>query len=390
MWLRVVAEKGRAPDSSGSDSDTGVGGGSSGGTGGGGSSKSDGSRPSYNPDPEEKEESDRVTRNAFIPNCSADAMFCGDSLSLGPYGDAVKQLIGGPNYDISRQGEVGATLEKVLANMRRQISIEGGPSVAVVMAGTNDFWRKEIALSEESKAMLADPRILAWFWFPPSSGLYGVDGAMAKQGKAAYDNFGAFAKKYLAPLAARSYVFPRPDWKVVHPDADTVKKFAPKLVEALNSATDPNAVIRRMVINPTLNPDVLKWVPVIEGVFKTDAIDYLPAVLSIMHLESGGNSGAVSSAGAAGLMQFMPATARSLGFSEADRFDPTKNLQMTHKMWRGERYKVINPLDTARLYYHHNRGGGATGPPSPKLSLFCAAAQRLSAVYARHVGRAWR
>ena len=48
--------------------------------------------------------------------------------------------------------------------------------------------------------------------------------------------------------------------------------------------------------------------------------------LRVVKHESGFNPNAVSKAGAGGLMQLMPATAKDLGLSEQDRFDPEKNV----------------------------------------------------------------
>ena len=48
--------------------------------------------------------------------------------------------------------------------------------------------------------------------------------------------------------------------------------------------------------------------------------------LRVVKQESGFNPNAVSKAGAGGLMQLMPATAKDLGLSEQDRFDPEKNV----------------------------------------------------------------
>lgn len=49
-------------------------------------------------------------------------------------------------------------------------------------------------------------------------------------------------------------------------------------------------------------------------------------VLSVILTESAGDPKAVSKKGAGGLMQLMPGTARDLGLSDEDRFDPKKNV----------------------------------------------------------------
>jgi hypothetical protein len=66
----------------------------------------------------------------------------------------------------------------------------------------------------------------------------------------------------------------------------------------------------------------LKWKPEIDAAAKRYGVDPRLA-LSVMAIESGGDSNAVSSAGAIGLMQLMPGTAASLG---VDPFDPAQNI----------------------------------------------------------------
>ncbi|MGH8163972.1 MAG: lytic transglycosylase domain-containing protein, partial [Rhodanobacteraceae bacterium] len=51
-------------------------------------------------------------------------------------------------------------------------------------------------------------------------------------------------------------------------------------------------------------------------------------VRAVIGQESGGNPNAVSPKGATGLMQVMPATAESMGYSAADLLDPVKNQQI--------------------------------------------------------------
>ena len=69
-------------------------------------------------------------------------------------------------------------------------------------------------------------------------------------------------------------------------------------------------------------------------------IDLIKAIIEV---ESGGNPLAVSSAGAAGLMQLMPITAKELGVT--DRFDPEQNIDS------GTRYlrRLIDRFGSAEL-----------------------------------------
>lgn len=72
---------------------------------------------------------------------------------------------------------------------------------------------------------------------------------------------------------------------------------------------------------------LLGWMAPMMG--KLEAMYNLPAGLlrSVALTESGGNQFAISGAGAQGLFQFMPGTARDMGLRENDVFDPIKSAE---------------------------------------------------------------
>jgi soluble lytic murein transglycosylase-like protein len=101
-------------------------------------------------------------------------------------------------------------------------------------------------------------------------------------------------------------------------------------------------------------------------------------VRAVIRMESGGNPGAVSDAGAMGLMQLMPSTAKGLGVE--DPFDPVQNLDGGVRYLRQllDRYNGDQTLALAA--YHSgpsrvDRYGGV--PPFPIVSRYVKTIQAL-------------
>ena len=90
-------------------------------------------------------------------------------------------------------------------------------------------------------------------------------------------------------------------------------------------------------------------------------------VLRVVKQESGFNPNTVSKAGAGGLMQLMPGTAKDLGLSEQDRFNPEKNVDA------GMRYlsKQINDFGDVGLgLAAYNAGPGSVRKVGNQIPQF--------------------
>ncbi len=97
-----------------------------------------------------------------------------------------------------------------------------------------------------------------------------------------------------------------------------------------------------------------------------------PALINaVVMAESAGNPGAVSTAGAQGLMQIMPATAASCGVSDA--FDPVQNVECGTRYLHSLLERYNNNVELAVAAY--NAGPGAVDqyggvPPYPETRAY--------------------
>jgi soluble lytic murein transglycosylase-like protein len=113
-----------------------------------------------------------------------------------------------------------------------------------------------------------------------------------------------------------------------------------------------------------------KFTSPINAAAKRNELD--PALLSaVVGQESGFQPRAISSAGAMGLMQLMPATARELGVR--DPFDPAQNIDGGARYLRGLIDRYHGRLDLALAAY--NAGPGAVDrfgavPPYPETQAY--------------------
>lgn len=125
-----------------------------------------------------------------------------------------------------------------------------------------------------------------------------------------------------------------------------------------------------------MSGEVLRWAEVFIPLAESHNVP--PAlVAAVIDAESGGNSEAVSPAGAQGLMQLMPATAQALGVS--DPFNPIQNVE-GGVSYLAEQYRRFGSYELALAAY--NAGPGAVAqyggvPPFGETQLYVARVARL-------------
>ncbi|GAA2579663.1 hypothetical protein GCM10010399_06770 [Dactylosporangium fulvum] len=138
----------------------------------------------------------------------------------------------------------------------------------------------------------------------------------------------------------------------------------------LPSATEP--LVPTSVAASAMRPAALTGNVPYADLFQQAAAQYnlSPALLAaVAKVESGFNPSAVSRAGAQGLMQIMPATARGLG---VDALDPRQAVDGAARLLSGN-LRRFGDLDLALAAY--NAGGGAVSryggiPPFPETQAY--------------------
>jgi soluble lytic murein transglycosylase-like protein len=111
----------------------------------------------------------------------------------------------------------------------------------------------------------------------------------------------------------------------VSPDdkLEPVERFEDVLEEKLDDPYSPSGEFGEISVPASVADRLAMWEPDLQTLSSEYGVDP-DLARAVMRLESGGNPNAVSSAGAIGLMQLMPGTAKGLG---VDPKDPKRNLE---------------------------------------------------------------
>lgn len=154
------------------------------------------------------------------------------------------------------------------------------------------------------------------------------------------------------------------DWEIIKENVvDALKSYGYMLTVKIVSIQNETGKQVKMVVAETgeLVPwdktdKILRWAPYIQASSKKWQVD--PAIIAaVIEQESGGNPKAGSRAGAQGLMQLMPRTARGLG---VDPWDPAQNIDGgTHYLLY--QYKRFGNLEQALAAYNAGPGNVING-----------------------------
>lgn len=155
-----------------------------------------------------------------------------------------------------------------------------------------------------------------------------------------------------------------------------------KEAPAQSSKNTRTAARKNIKVPDSLEARLAMWEGAIQDLSAKHQVDP-DLVRAVMRVESGGNPNAVSSAGAIGLMQLMPNTARGLG---VDPHDPLRNLE------GGVRYlaQLYDKYDgdTVKTLAAYNAGSGRVDsyggvPPFPETQRYV---KNVLALYRRYSG----
>lgn len=116
---------------------------------------------------------------------------------------------------------------------------------------------------------------------------------------------------------------------------------------------DRKAIAAETVVHPRSTPDTSWLNPVISRASQKYGVD-ANLIRAVVKAESNFNPQAVSHAGARGLMQLMPATARFLGVS--DSFDPEQNVMGGTRFLKDMLQRYDGNIDSALAAYNWGPG----------------------------------
>jgi peptidoglycan hydrolase-like protein with peptidoglycan-binding domain len=137
----------------------------------------------------------------------------------------------------------------------------------------------------------------------------------------------------------------------------------------------------------TILPTVTQWLWTVEAADPGRVAHLTPAqILAQIHQESGGNPRAQSPAGAQGLMQLMPATARALGVT--DPWDPRQNVAGGVR-YMGQLMAAFHTWSLALAAYNAGpeavRAAGNRVPDIPETMAYVLGVRTLAGGYAAYL-----